>query len=679
MPLKYTQLLMALMAGGVIQSSASPAHVGIGLPQISYYDGSQAYADLARHGTAKNLAWGAATVDANGDPVTDFQHIVSSTKLAAGTYKIVFTGRASIGPSAGTIQGQTYLGNTTTADWVVPSLATGNVWVGFGSTYRTGGSTVGDGITGLQIWRHGYPTDGSVLFTTEFITAMKKFKTLRGMDFVQANLNPQTTWATRTPPSYFGNTGDNGQAWEMLIAVANATDRDVWLNVPAKADNDYIQKLAQLVKYGSDGVNPYTSVQASPVYAPLKSTLKVYAEYGNEIWNSGPGFNGYGWALAEANANKGDVTHPIAYDGVITDQYIALRRWIAFRSASIALIFKDIFVGSAGQVRPIFSAQVGNGNTYLSKGLQWAAAFFDAPRTGSLWDARLGASRAISTNEIWYGGGGAAYYDSTVAANDTLPETMTTYFANLPTANFATTTATDAVWAHAFGLKLVSYEGGPAPGGSSLGGSTATAEVSYTYSADPRMKDRMLVAQDVFNANGGDELHYYVYSGPAPWSFANGVVLNTVSDTDTVKLNAIDEIAVRPQAAVTIGTVVPATVYLKGAGTNVIGYDGASWKLSGTVYRLSTASGYVLVPVRATGAGNYQLSLNVPSSSGNATAKIHVEGQLVGSVNVPDNTTNVSAQTASVPVSLAAGLSVIRVTLAATGDLFIKDIVVQAT
>lgn len=670
---------MALMAGGVIQSSASPAHVGIGLPQISYWDGSQAYADLARHGTAKNLSWGAATVDANGDPVTDFQHIVSSRNLAGGTYKIVFTGRATLGPSAGSIQGQTYSGNTTTADWVIPSTVSGNVWIGFQNTYRTAGSTVGDGITGLQIWRPGYPTNGSVLFTTEFVTAMKKFKTLRGMDFVEANRNPQTTWATRTPPSYFGNTGDNGQAWEMLIAVANATDRDVWLNVPAKADNDYIQKLAQLVKYGSDGVNPYTSVQVNPVYAPLKSTLKVYAEYGNEIWNSGPGFNGFVWALADANANKGDAGHPIAYDGAITDQYIALRRWIAFRSASIALIFKDVFAGSTERVRPILASQVGNANIYLSNGLRYADAFFSVPRTGSLWDARLGASRTISTKDIWYGGGGAAYYDSTVAANDTLPETMTTYFANLPTANFATTTAKDAIWTHAYGLKLVSYEGGPGPGGSSLGGSTATAEVSYAYGSDPRMKDRMLVAQDIFNANGGDELHYYVYSGPAPWSFANGVVPNTVSDTDTVKLNAIDEIGVRPQTAATIGTVVPATVYLKGAGPNVIGYDNASWKLSDTVYRLSNAEGYILVPVRTTAAGSYQLSLNVPYSGGNATARIHVEGQLAGSISVPNNTTNVSAQTASVPVSLAAGLSVIRVTLAATGDLFIRDIVVQAT
>jgi hypothetical protein len=237
---------------------------------------------------------------------------------------------------------------------------------------------------------------------------------------------------------------------------------------------------------------------------------------------------------------------------------------------------------------------------------------------------------------------------------------------------------------------MVTYEGGPGPGGSPLGGSTGTSELCYTYNLDPRMKDRMLIAQDIFNANGGDEFNYYLYSGPAPWSFSNGLNPKSVSDTNSVKLNAIDEITARAPAAATLGTMVPAIIYLKDAVSNVIGADGAGWKLNNTVFRLSSSTaGYVLVPVRtsstaatataATAANsttNYQLSLNVPASSGAAAANVYIEGELVGSINVTDNTSNLSVQTISIPVTLKSGLSVIRI-VATKGEIFIKDLILK--
>jgi len=58
-----------------------------------------------------------------------------------------------------------------------------------------------------------------------------------------------------------------GVPYEYMIDLCNATDRDIWLCLPALANVDYIQKLAQLVK------------------SRLKPTLKVYLEWSNEIWN----------------------------------------------------------------------------------------------------------------------------------------------------------------------------------------------------------------------------------------------------------------------------------------------------------------------------------------------------------------------------------------------------------
>ena len=67
--------------------------------------------------------------------------------------------------------------------------------------------------------------------------------------------------------------------------MANETGKDLYINIPSNASLTYITDLADLFAYGSDGVNPYTSPQASPVWAPLNSNLKVYIEFSNEIWN----------------------------------------------------------------------------------------------------------------------------------------------------------------------------------------------------------------------------------------------------------------------------------------------------------------------------------------------------------------------------------------------------------
>ena len=61
--------------------------------------------------------------------------------------------------------------------------------------------------------------------------------------------------------------------------------RDLYINVPVAASSQYIQNLANLFAFGSDGVNPYTAPTANPVWAPLNSNLKVYIEFSNEIWN----------------------------------------------------------------------------------------------------------------------------------------------------------------------------------------------------------------------------------------------------------------------------------------------------------------------------------------------------------------------------------------------------------
>ena len=61
-----------------------------------------------------------------------------------------------------------------------------------------------------------------------------------------------------------------------MIALANASNTDLWINIPGPATDAYVAQLANLIKNG-DVVN-------GVAYAGLNPNLKVYVEYSNEVW-----------------------------------------------------------------------------------------------------------------------------------------------------------------------------------------------------------------------------------------------------------------------------------------------------------------------------------------------------------------------------------------------------------
>ena len=93
---------------------------------------------------------------------------------------------------------------------------------------------------------------------------------------------------------------ETGVAFEQMVALCNETRRNLWINVPHLARDDFITRLAKLIRFGSDGVNPYDAPQASPVFAPLRGDLFVYVEFSNEIWSSGFDFPQGNWAEEQA-------------------------------------------------------------------------------------------------------------------------------------------------------------------------------------------------------------------------------------------------------------------------------------------------------------------------------------------------------------------------------------------
>lgn len=450
---------------------------GMNLPALSYWDQSFVAADVVRESSITN----ASELDADGAPMGDFNLFFNGRSIAAGTYRLQFIGQADLsrGGFSGSIENVVYDPDTnrTTADVVLPNDNTGNSWIVFENTRRTPASTTADGVTRIHLWRPGYATDGSEVFTREFIEAMRMARVLRAMDTLEMNGNGTVHWSERTRPDHIGRTKEVGQSWEFLVQLANATERDLWVNVPVRVDDEYLTKLAQLIRYGSDGVEPYTSDVAAPVYPPLRSDLRLYVEYGNEVWNTAAPFHGYGWVKEMGNEARADPTHPIHACGSVADsEWAAFQRMVPYRSAQVSLEFRRVWGDAAmmTRVRPIFAAQAGNANSHLATALRWAECYYGFGKASTLW----------------WGGGGAVYFDSATAATETVPATMAAYFEGLPGSKYTDRIKTDTVWVRAYGLHQVAYEGGPEPG---IG---AAEEISDTYNADPRMPVRMGVASE---------------------------------------------------------------------------------------------------------------------------------------------------------------------------------------
>jgi hypothetical protein len=247
-------------------------------------------------------------VDSQGWPIvssgTAFGAIFEGSPWP-GVFKLSFNTRSG---TSGANSVSSYSGNITVTNWAynagtnvtscditVPSYANQFIWLNW--------SNVGTGITDVHLMRplkdgSGWHAIGTPL-SDHIIDRLKWFSTIRPAQTCSGESGKvsgtDSVWSGRTKPwgpqtRSSDSTRRGGVAWENLIAMANQANKDLWLNIPFNATDDYITKLAQLIRYGSDGATPYTSTQASPVFAPLAANLNFYFEHGNEIWNSGMGY-----------------------------------------------------------------------------------------------------------------------------------------------------------------------------------------------------------------------------------------------------------------------------------------------------------------------------------------------------------------------------------------------------
>src|SRR5262249_27268821 len=162
----------------------------------------------------------------------------------------------------------------------------------------------GSGITNVHLIRPGYDATNPPTFTREFLAHLKRFSTLRFMDWTSTNNSTVVNWSDRTLPT--GRQTVNGVAWEYVIELANTLDKDIWVNVPAEASDDYVRQLATLLR------------------DKLRPDVAVYVEYSNEVWNWG--FDQATWNKNQAIAEVQAGGSPLNFDGDTDPNVWAARR-----------------------------------------------------------------------------------------------------------------------------------------------------------------------------------------------------------------------------------------------------------------------------------------------------------------------------------------------------------------
>ncbi len=609
-------------------------------------------------------------MDANFWPTEDACLVVADLRNIQGTYRCRFNGQAQkigfVYGTLGTIGKPEYdlASNTTTFDMVLTQDVPAFSMYFQGTRYDANTN----GIKNLQMMRpltvgstQSYPF--GTLLTDQVKALVAPFTVIRFMDYLCTNSNPLQNWSDRSlptdasqnpafrtlvPPTVGGNymAAPVGGCYEHAIDLCNETQKDMWLDVPLFASDDYVSRLANLVK------------------SRLNANLNVYVEYSNEIWNTAPAFaqGNQNHNLAIADQANG-VTPALNPDGDTNDWYWAWRR-VARRSVEISDQFRTVFGdaampgngNTAPRIRPVLAWQQGGGAT---TGLMFIDRNYPHPPSYYL-----------------YGTGGSAYYNpdnnSDALTVDNIWTSLSMDYSKRLLGDVALKMGpvckAESIMAHAFGLKRIAYEGGPSF--DTTGHSDAVKNAAW---GDSRMQQNIVDHVNLaWSAADGDLLVFYATTSDYCWGFTkNAFQLNTP------KYAAIHQLNSQAKAPVTIGNVVTATEPLV---VNGIAYDmmmNEGMHVYGNSSFVCDVNPGATVPLQYVGYTFRILSpgnCTVNPSLGKLTAPVQVfcDGVLVATLPVG------STGPMAMPIPLAnlqAGLHVIVLKIA-KGSIEIKSVAI---
>ena len=364
----------SILVSFLILSSASfaqpfPGKVGAGLdgiggialefPNVTFT--AKAWQSVANGGNAATDLMGWPTEDFrvvffdhrpfnawNNAPDDPQKYVVDQS----GTYTLSFKGQANLTSWSDApilIQNQLYemSTNTTTLNIIFPpggganSAVIGNYGFLMLNFLQTNYAAGINGVKEIRLMRPGYQHDNPQIFRTAYLNAMSPFSTLRFMDYLKTNNSDNgypniETWADRQQPNTLPYT--KGAPWETIIALANYTCRDIWINIPVDADSMYVVALATLLN------------------ATLRREINIYIEYSNEVWNRSFTQYQYNYDAVLLSSEDADIRESTPWD----DRRRARR--VAKQVIKFGNIFENVMgvtVASRTKIRPVFAWQFG--------------------------------------------------------------------------------------------------------------------------------------------------------------------------------------------------------------------------------------------------------------------------------------------------------------------------------
>ena len=634
--------------------------------------------------------------DGTNSPLSDAQIVVwDGVGEIAGTYRLVFKGKATVSNSRGaafsggyTENGVNYTGtynsttNTTTATVTLTEPSGTPAFVlSFRNTRRNGALALGasgnGGISDVRFMRpnalgSATPYAETTTFTSQIKTGLSKVSVLRVMDLTNTNANETVNWADRTLPAgrqfRFFNGYKAGAAWEYAVQLANETNRDLWICIPAMASGNsptqtgsYIYKLAQLIRNGSDGVQPYANgYTGTKTYPGLASGRKLYVEFSNEVWNPGTPFTQNRQNKSAALAEVAAGNSPLAYDGTTSSEEFRLaRRRVGKRIKEISDIFRAVWGDAAmppnanATVRPVLMWQYGNSSQTASDPLTFLHEFYGNG------NGQTNVSTPRDVNYYLWAGGGAFY--STL--NDISGPTIDDWYASglNESGRFPSTVRLDVAWARAYGLKTNLYEGGFQVGGDPFGVATSYTAQQLEANRDPRARGLENRTLRLVEEAGVDLTVIFNAAGDSPFGRLNPSSYSNATNTglNAPKVLAINDTNARAPYAITYGKALASPLNINAATQN----DALLTEYRTGRARIQIGSNpvaTVIYVLRNTGAGaSYNLSVTAKNAAAGGKIQAYCEGKKVGApFSVPGG--NLATTISVGGIWMKPGLNVLR-------------------
>lgn len=226
-------------------------------------------------------------------------------------------------------------------------------------------------LDAMHIWLPGYgpgSRHANQMYRDEHLAMVRKFSGVRCMCSLNAGTGTEEIWKERISMDDW-DWSTKAVPIEADIQLAReAGSKRLWVNIPVKANDEYIRNAAKLYHDKLHGV-------------------ELIVEYGNENWNWGGGF--VGWPYVHHIAEKvrpqeldGAIVNgklmPLEHDAngnpiYVTDEYVRAARCAAERARDVALIFQQTYRDRPKELLNVF-AGCGANPAWIEQGMKFLVA-----------------------------------------------------------------------------------------------------------------------------------------------------------------------------------------------------------------------------------------------------------------------------------------------------------------